>query len=160
MYIGPTRLHGLSTYLLASRTRLQTRSIVNYRPNLYSRLPETARKSLSVCACKAPSRTRRCSLSLPFSLSLSHSLSHRRLRFRLFPFCSSSRTCFVPTYIYTRTPTCTRKSVREPAIVEHDGGNVHRRIDLRDRSLRYIPLRVRGIEDREKERGRENRRDR
>ena len=31
-----------------TRATLQTRSIVNYRPNLYSRLPETARKSLSV----------------------------------------------------------------------------------------------------------------
>lgn len=36
-------------HVLASRESLQqTRSIVNYRPNLYSRLPETARKSLSV----------------------------------------------------------------------------------------------------------------
>lgn len=57
MYIGEAESPRLSLYYYrcaASRTRLHTRSIVNYRPNLYSRLPETARKSVSVCACEAP----------------------------------------------------------------------------------------------------------
>ena len=59
-------MHGLAAAAAAAPTVVDatapaaaagTRSIVNYRPNLYSRLPETARKSLSARSPHAQLRT-------------------------------------------------------------------------------------------------------
>ena len=83
MYIGEAESPRLSLCYYrcaASRTRLHTRSIVNYRPNLYSRLPETARKSVSVCACEAPPSN---GLPLPLPLPLPPlTVYHRKMEAR------------------------------------------------------------------------------